>query len=51
VDVNGNVDVLEVDPEPAPLRETVSNTVPLLFFSVRVPVTVPDVVGLNPTAK
>ena len=51
MDVNCGVDVLDVDPEPAPLSETVSNTVPLLFFSVRVPVTVPDVVGLKPTAK
>ncbi len=51
VDVKGGVDVFDVDPEPVPLSETVSNTVPLLFFSVKLPVTVPDVVGLNPIAK
>lgn len=50
VDVK-SVDVFEVDPEPVPLSETVSNTVPLLFFSVKLPVTAPEVVGLNAIAK
>jgi hypothetical protein len=51
VDVKGGVDELVVDPEPLPLNGTVSNTVPLLFFTVKLPVTVPDTVGLNPIAK
>jgi len=40
-----------VEPEPEPLRPIVTSTVPLLFFSVRLPVNEPDAVGLNPTAK
>jgi|SRR5215831_4919435 len=53
VDVRGAVDVLDEDPEPAPvpLNETVNNTAPLLLVRVKVPVTVPDAVGLNPIAK
>jgi len=40
-----------VDPEPEPLRLTATSVLPLLFFKVSVPVTVPDAVGLKPTAK
>ena len=40
-----------VDPEPEPLRLTATSVLPLLFFRVSVPVTAPDAVGLNPTAK
>jgi len=40
-----------VEPELLPLNATVTRTVPLLFFSVRLPENVPDVVGLKPTAK
>jgi len=53
VEVKGGFDVLDEDPEPAPspVSGTVSNTVPLLLFRVKKPVTVPDAVGLNPIAK
>lgn len=53
VEVKGGVDVLDEDPEPAPvpLNETDNNTTPLLLLRVKVPVTVPDAVGLNPIAK
>jgi len=51
VEVKGGVDVLDEDPEPAPTSGTVNNTVPLLLFRVKYPVTVPDAVGLNPIAK
>lgn len=37
--------------EPVPLNGTVSSTVPALFFMVRLPVKLPEAVGLNPTAK
>jgi len=40
-----------VDPEPEPLKATVTSAAPLLFFRVKVPEALPDVVGLNPTAK
>jgi hypothetical protein len=36
---------------PEPLSAMVTNTVPLLVFSVKVPEALPDAVGLNPTAK
>jgi hypothetical protein len=42
---------LVVELEPAPLRGTVTSTVPLTFLMVNAPLKVPDVVGLNPTAK
>jgi len=52
VEVSEGVWVLAgVVPEPEPLSATVSNTVPLLLFRVKVPEKLPDVVGLNPTAK
>jgi hypothetical protein len=54
VEVKDGVDVLDEDPEPpepAPVNGTVSNTVPLLLLRVKVPVNVPDAVGLNPIAK
>jgi len=53
-DTEEGVEVSElvgVVPEPEPLSATVSNTVPLLFFSVKVPEKLPDVVGVKPTAK
>jgi hypothetical protein len=49
VEVKAFVDVL--DEAPVPLSGTDSNTVPLLVFRVKLPVTVPDVVGLNAIAK
>jgi hypothetical protein len=49
LDVDDKSDV--VDPEPVPLNATVTKTVPLMFLSVRVPVDVPDAVGLNAIAK
>ena len=51
VEVKGGVDVVDEDPEPAPTNGTLSNTTPLLLFRNKVPVTVPDAVGLNPIAK
>ena len=42
---------LVVELEVVPLSGTVTRVVPLTFFSVNVPLKVPDVVGLNPTAK
>jgi hypothetical protein len=42
---------LLVEPEPVPLRPMVTRAIPLLFFRVRLPAKLPDVVGLNPTAK
>jgi len=53
-DTEEGVEVSElvgVVPEPEPLSATVSNTVPLLFFRVKVPEKLPDVVGVKPTAK
>ena len=44
-------ELVGVVPEPEPLSATVSNTVPLLFFRVKVPEKLPDVVGVKPTAK
>jgi hypothetical protein len=37
--------------EPLPLNGTVTSTAPALFFIVRLPVKLPEAVGLNPTAK
>ena|SRR5690242_13220372 len=54
VEVKAGVEVPDEDPEPAapvPLNETVNNTVPLLFLKIKLPVTVPDAVGLNAIAK
>lgn len=42
---------LFVELEVLPLKGTATNTVLLEFLRLSVPLNVPDVVGLNPTAK
>ena len=51
VEVRDDDTGLDVEFGLLPLKGTVTSTVPLIFLMVSVPLNVPDVVGLNATAK